>query len=937
MTDTESSPYRQVMNEDWDEEDCCYILRELELNAFSAIVTAYRAQGRLSQYKETLLDHIKTSLSIPDTKYASELRRVTNDPVLDRVSTKLNPSYNCSLEWLNAHATKEPPLIGDTFSLVPPPSQEFECEDQATSAVANELLSLAQKHNSMTQDEDACLAHLLQMHKEPYVPERARKFLLDSEMRRNDRIVPNETPIYAPPFNAAAVGSAPTKRAQRHESNYTRPGSSTQSQQVQPTDSAASPNPSLISPTSIPTYKRRGDTAGRGRRKRHLQDPRKSPQPSPSEDDIKRINALIANITKNPLASQEVSSSMFSSAPKSAPTPANTPIGCMPSNMPLTVGNAIAQMQRQSPVHTEAISSSQPSKSATSSASLLPKTSTGAIDSSPEAINEFIARISQQVAEEALLNNPVRRRRRAAGSSLGSSRSKERDSDCARARPFVFEPTHNGVKPPRGNPDKRWGSKVARRNPNGLAAHLMSQNHVTHIYQPPRGMQDLNGGGSGMGQGRCISESSDSAALASFSALQSGVPPLTPSHNGRTSPPPFFPDDNHSAMPSTAFGDKDLSHHYKYGTGIDENGPTLLKRPRMSMTTGEYLMQTGALQQSSSRFGIGGLGGTGQHVTPYNRYRTYANQSPSSGRIPVRVLPASASASYLSAKAPTSPPGSSSNLSSTPSDPPYPSRFTERRKPVVTNGRFTPPPLTTPRSVSATPTNQDQLPTDQPSTSTFDPSSIPSPTSNPRSLSTPPEEMKNFPRVVDEKLTNLPGTSKIEIDDLKKEDQVKGILSEAQYLLELASGGQGFSSVSASSASTSALTSPIPQSSSFSVTNGIDPASISLGGDEEKIKKKHLDPETSTALNGTAERGIEEESVEMGTNDVLHLKTAVPQEEALECQNNEKEKEETASDPSGSTSAAPDEANSLEDDVSEFFTSIPPILQQRRDSSNQMV
>lgn len=30
--------------------------------------------------------------------------------------------------------------------------------------------------------------------------------------------------------------------------------------------------------------------------------------------------------------------------------------------------------------------------------------------------------------------------------------------------------------------------------------------------------------------------------------------------------------------------------------------------------------------------------------------------------------------------------------------------------------------------------------------------------------------------------------------------------------------------------------------------------------------KKHLDPGTSTALNGTAERGIDEESVEMVCN-----------------------------------------------------------------------
>ena len=59
------------------------------------------------------------------------------------------------------------PELWKHFNLTPK-FIDFQCEDQATSAVANELLSLAQKHNSMTQDEDACLAHLLQMHKEPY-------------------------------------------------------------------------------------------------------------------------------------------------------------------------------------------------------------------------------------------------------------------------------------------------------------------------------------------------------------------------------------------------------------------------------------------------------------------------------------------------------------------------------------------------------------------------------------------------------------------------------------------------------------------------------------------------------------------------------------------------------------------------------------------------
>uniref|UniRef100_A0A1I7X057 ENT domain-containing protein n=1 Tax=Heterorhabditis bacteriophora TaxID=37862 RepID=A0A1I7X057_HETBA len=84
---------------DWEEEDCSYLLRELERTAFSCVVSAMRAQGIMNNFKEVLLDHLKAALFINDDVFKMEMKRAANDECLSKIASVLNPSYDCFTEW----------------------------------------------------------------------------------------------------------------------------------------------------------------------------------------------------------------------------------------------------------------------------------------------------------------------------------------------------------------------------------------------------------------------------------------------------------------------------------------------------------------------------------------------------------------------------------------------------------------------------------------------------------------------------------------------------------------------------------------------------------------------------------------------------------------------------------------------------------------------
>lgn len=75
------------------------ILRRLELEAYSSLITAFRAQGILTKYKKKLLQELQHALSISTERHRAEVRRAVNDEQLSTIAdTMCGPSTDS--DWL---------------------------------------------------------------------------------------------------------------------------------------------------------------------------------------------------------------------------------------------------------------------------------------------------------------------------------------------------------------------------------------------------------------------------------------------------------------------------------------------------------------------------------------------------------------------------------------------------------------------------------------------------------------------------------------------------------------------------------------------------------------------------------------------------------------------------------------------------------------------
>ncbi|XP_064639042.1 BRCA2-interacting transcriptional repressor EMSY-like isoform X2 [Lineus longissimus] len=84
---------------DLSREDSKRILRRVELDAYSGVVSAFRAQGDLTKDKKKLLQELQHILSISTERHRAEVRRAVNDEKLTTVADSLS-STNISSEWL---------------------------------------------------------------------------------------------------------------------------------------------------------------------------------------------------------------------------------------------------------------------------------------------------------------------------------------------------------------------------------------------------------------------------------------------------------------------------------------------------------------------------------------------------------------------------------------------------------------------------------------------------------------------------------------------------------------------------------------------------------------------------------------------------------------------------------------------------------------------
>ncbi|XP_040567033.1 uncharacterized protein [Lepeophtheirus salmonis] len=83
---------------DLDPETCLGILRRLELEAYSSVVKALRAQGDLNKERRKILQDLGNALCIPIERHKAEMRRVANDELLGTIAQQTGASQDSS-EW----------------------------------------------------------------------------------------------------------------------------------------------------------------------------------------------------------------------------------------------------------------------------------------------------------------------------------------------------------------------------------------------------------------------------------------------------------------------------------------------------------------------------------------------------------------------------------------------------------------------------------------------------------------------------------------------------------------------------------------------------------------------------------------------------------------------------------------------------------------------
>ncbi|XP_055682538.1 BRCA2-interacting transcriptional repressor EMSY [Lutzomyia longipalpis] len=83
---------------DMTRDECRSVLRRLELEAYSSVVSTFRAQGHLTEKKVGILRDLQGILHISADRHRSEARRVAHDEELNTVATKIY-GQNTSHEW----------------------------------------------------------------------------------------------------------------------------------------------------------------------------------------------------------------------------------------------------------------------------------------------------------------------------------------------------------------------------------------------------------------------------------------------------------------------------------------------------------------------------------------------------------------------------------------------------------------------------------------------------------------------------------------------------------------------------------------------------------------------------------------------------------------------------------------------------------------------
>ncbi|KAG6450414.1 LOW QUALITY PROTEIN: BRCA2-interacting transcriptional repressor EMSY [Manduca sexta] len=90
-------------------DECRLTLRRLELEAYSNMISVFRAQGALEDNRKKLLEELRAVLHISNDRHSAEARRVSNDELLATIAERLS-GPNTGLGWIREGRRRVPLL-----------------------------------------------------------------------------------------------------------------------------------------------------------------------------------------------------------------------------------------------------------------------------------------------------------------------------------------------------------------------------------------------------------------------------------------------------------------------------------------------------------------------------------------------------------------------------------------------------------------------------------------------------------------------------------------------------------------------------------------------------------------------------------------------------------------------------------------------------------
>ena len=76
-----------------------FVSFEIELEAYSSVVTALRAQGELTKERRKIMNDLSNVLNIPIERHKAEVRRAVNDELLNTIAVSLCGNGQNEAEW----------------------------------------------------------------------------------------------------------------------------------------------------------------------------------------------------------------------------------------------------------------------------------------------------------------------------------------------------------------------------------------------------------------------------------------------------------------------------------------------------------------------------------------------------------------------------------------------------------------------------------------------------------------------------------------------------------------------------------------------------------------------------------------------------------------------------------------------------------------------